>query len=283
MTHFFLDIGSHSGYQWSNHYNDCKTTFSKGLGKSSLPTNLNIMFRAAKQSRIFQDIVDQVQEAILGGSIKAGDMLPAERELKEMFQTSRGTLREALRVLEQKGLIEIKLGVGGGAMIKSANSKQIGESLDILIRSQRVSLNHLCEFRKGVEGDVVALAAQRATAADILHLKELLKEAKKHAEKGSTHRDAFIEADKKLHLAMAQISKNPIYISILKMVHNNIQRYYDSFLPMEKRELMENYEDLCGIVQAVEKRDEAKSKSLAQSHIRRFGDYMEKHKQQIKD
>ncbi len=240
------------------------------------------MFRAAKQNRIFQDIVDQIQEAILDGSVKSGDMLPAERELKEMFQTSRGTLREALRVLEQKGLIEIKLGVGGGAMVKSANSEQIGESLDILIRSQRVSLSHLCEFREGVEGDVVALAAQRATATDILHLKELLKEAKKHAEKGATHRDDFIEADKKLHLAMAQISRNPIYISILQMVHNNIHRYYDNFLHMEKRELMENYEDLCGIVQAVEKGDEEKSKSLAQSHIRRFSDYMEKQKQQVK-
>jgi len=60
------------------------------------------MFRAAKQSRIFQDIVDQIQEAILSGSVKSGTMLPAERELKEMFETSRGTLREALRVLEQK-------------------------------------------------------------------------------------------------------------------------------------------------------------------------------------
>jgi len=239
------------------------------------------MFRAAKQSRIFQDIVDQVQEAIFDGGIKAGDMLPSERELKETFQTSRGTLREALRVLEQKGLIEIKLGVGGGAMIKSANTEQIGESLGILIRSQKVSLSHLCEFREGVEGDVVALAAGRATTADILHLKELLEEAKKHAEKGAAHRDAFIEADKKLHLAMAQISGNPIYISILKMVHNNIHRYYDSFLHMEKHELMENYKDLCDIVQAVEKGDEAKSKSLAQSHIRRFSEYMEK--QQVKD
>jgi len=241
------------------------------------------MFKAAKQSRIFQDVVDQIQEAILDGSIKSGEMLPAERELKEMFQTSRGTLREALRVLEQKGLIEIKLGVGGGAMIKTANTEQIGESLDILIRSQRVSLSHLCEFREGVEGDVVALAARRAKAEDIEKLKVLLTDAKKHAEKGAPHRDAFLEADKKLHLALAQISGNPIYISVLKMVHNNIHRYYDSFLPMEKRELMENYEDLFGIVEAVEKGDEAKSKSLAQSHIHRFGDYMEIQKEQAKE
>ncbi|MBT8352394.1 MAG: FadR family transcriptional regulator [Deltaproteobacteria bacterium] len=241
------------------------------------------MFRAAKQSRIFQDIVDQIQEAILSGSIKSGEMLPSERELKEMFQTSRGTLREALRVLEQKGLIQIKLGVGGGAMIKTANTEQIGESLDILIRSQKVSLSHLCEFREGVEGDVVALAAERATNADIKRLKELLKEAKRHAEKGGSHRDPFLEVDKKIHLALSQISRNPIYISVLKMVHNNIHSYLDSFLHMEKRELMENYQDLYDMVQALEKGDAAKSKSIAQSHVRRFTEYMEKEKKQTKD
>ncbi|NNL77630.1 MAG: FadR family transcriptional regulator [Desulfobacterales bacterium] len=241
------------------------------------------MFRAAKQSRIFQDIVDQIQEAILSGSIKSGEKLPSERELKEMFQTSRGTLREALRVLEQKGLIQIKLGVGGGAMIKTANTEQIGESLDILIRSQKVSLSHLCEFREGVEGDVVALAAERATNADIKRLKELLKEAKRHAEKGGSHRDPFLEVDKKIHLALSQISRNPIYISVLKMVHNNIHSYLDSFLHMEKRELMENYQDLYDMVQALEKGDAAKSKSIAQSHVRRFTEYMEKEKKQTKD
>lgn len=241
------------------------------------------MFRAAKQSRIFQDIVDQIQEAILSGSIKSGEKLPSERELKEMFQTSRGTLREALRVLEQKGLIQIKLGVGGGAMIKTANTEQIGESLDILIRSQKVSLSHLCEFREGVEGDVVALAAERATNADIKRLKELLKEAKKHAEKGGSHRDPFLEVDKKIHLALSQISRNPIYISVLKMVHNNIHSYLDSFLHMEKRELMENYQDLYDMIQALEKGDVAKSKSIAQSHVRRFTEYMEKEKKQTKD
>lgn len=62
------------------------------------------MFQAAKQTKIFQDVVEQIQEAILDGRLKAVDMLPAERELKQMFNISRGTLREALRVLEQKGL-----------------------------------------------------------------------------------------------------------------------------------------------------------------------------------
>ena len=61
------------------------------------------MFQVAKQTKVFQDVVDQIQEAILDGRIKTGELLPAERELKEMFSISRGTLREALRVLGDDG------------------------------------------------------------------------------------------------------------------------------------------------------------------------------------
>ena len=61
------------------------------------------MFQAAKQTKVFQDVVMQIQEAILDGRLKTGDTLPSERQLKGMFNISRGTLREALRVLEQKG------------------------------------------------------------------------------------------------------------------------------------------------------------------------------------
>jgi DNA-binding FadR family transcriptional regulator len=58
------------------------------------------MFQAAKQTKVFQDVVEQIQGAILDGRLKTGDTLPSERQLKEMFNISRGTLREALRVLE---------------------------------------------------------------------------------------------------------------------------------------------------------------------------------------
>jgi DNA-binding FadR family transcriptional regulator len=125
------------------------------------------MFQTAKQTKIFQDVVEQIQEAILDGRLKAGDTLPAERELKQMFNISRGTLREALRVLEQKGLIQIKLGVGGGSVVKAVDTDQISESLGLLIRSQKVSLNHLAEFREDVEGIVAANAARTSMTPEI--------------------------------------------------------------------------------------------------------------------
>ena len=80
------------------------------------------MFRVASQNRVFQDVVAQVQEAILKGKLKTGDMLPSERELKAMFDTSRATLREALRVLEERGLIEIRTGVHGGVLVKAVTA-----------------------------------------------------------------------------------------------------------------------------------------------------------------
>jgi DNA-binding FadR family transcriptional regulator len=237
------------------------------------------MFQVAKQTKVFQNVVDQIQEAILDGRLKNGETLPSERELKEMFNISRGTLREALRVLEQKGLIEIRLGVSGGSVVKEVNTEQISESLGLLIRSQKVSLNHLAEFREDVEGIVAAHAAERRTEKDIIRLKELLADAHGCVAEGSSQRNAFIEIDKRIHMTMAEITKNPIYISVLHSIHANIHRYYDRFLSMQDPELQENYQDLCSIIAAVEKGRADQACKLAQKHVQRFNLYMKRRKQ----
>ena len=110
------------------------------------------MFRKTVQNRIYQDLVEQIQDAILDGKLKPGDKLPSQRELVELFQTSRASLREALRVLQHKGLIEVKLGVSGGAVVKDINTEQITEDLSLLMQHQKVSFDQLAEFREGVEG-----------------------------------------------------------------------------------------------------------------------------------
>jgi DNA-binding FadR family transcriptional regulator len=238
------------------------------------------MFQAAKQTKVFQDVVEQIQSAILDGRLKTGDTLPSERQLKEMFNISRGTLREALRVLEQKGLIEIKLGVGGGSVVKKVNAEQVSESLGLLIQSQKVSLNHLAEFREDVEGIVAARAAKRSTNADIEQLKKLVAAARKCVDAGPAQRNAFIEIDKQIHMTLARVAENPIYISVLHSVHENIHRYYDRFLSMDGPELQENYQDLRDLVNAVEKRQVEDARRLARDHVRRFNQYMKTRKQE---
>jgi len=235
------------------------------------------LFRAAKQNRIFQDVVEQIQDAIICGQLKAGDRLPAERELKEMLQTSRSTLREALRVLEQKGLIEMKLGTGGGALVKAVSSEQVTESLDLMIKSQKVSLNHLAEFREGIEGDVVAIAAKRATPTDIKMLYQLLKKATHCVEQGVDYVDAFLDADKELHLAFARIAQNPVYFSVLKTVQDNMISYYKNYLPMGEQELKENLMDLRNITTAIENGRPDTARKHAREHVQRFNDKMKQH------
>jgi len=238
------------------------------------------MFQAAKQTKVFENVVEQIQEAILDGRLKTGDTLPAERELKEMFNISRGTLREALRVLEQKGLIQIRLGVGGGSIVKTVDAEQISESLALLIRSQKVSLNQLSEFREDVEGIVAAHAARRKSEKDIKKLKQYLEKARACLEGGSTRRNAFIRVDQEIHMNLADITGNPIYTSVLHSIHDNIHRYYDRFLSMQETELQENYQDLSNIVAAVEKGDAELASKTARLHVQRFSQYMKARERQ---
>jgi len=233
-----------------------------------------LKFRAAKRNRIFQDVVHQIQEAILQRELKPGDTLPSERELKEMFATSRGTLREALRVLEQKGLIQIRLGAGGGAVVVDAPATPLSESLDLLIRLQKISLDHLAEFREGVEGAVAALAAHQATPSDLMQLEVLLAEAEKQAAGGPACWDAFVKVDKETHQALARIAGNPLYILIHQMVHDNIHRYYDRLLSIDADRMQQNLQDLSDIVSAVRAKDGERAKAAAQRHVQRFGNYM---------
>ena len=233
------------------------------------------MFREAKQNRIFQDVVDQIQGAILQGKLKAGSKLPPERELIDTFKTSRGTLREALRVLEQNGLITIKTGVSGGAFVKALSTHQVSESLDLLIQYERVSLRDLAEFREGVEGIVAGLAVERVKSEDIQYLKKLLADAKTHLDEGASGWDNFIHADNQLHMALAHIAGNPIYESVLQTIYDNIHRYFDQFLPREEVLLRENYRDLCEIVKAVENGQAAQAHLLVQNHVYRFNRLME--------
>ena len=102
------------------------------------------VFRKARRTRFIHDILGQIEQAIIDGKYRVGDKLPSERELCELFQTSRGPLREALRVLEQKGLITIKAGAYGGAFITAVTTEQMSESLGFLLKFKGVTLAEAC-------------------------------------------------------------------------------------------------------------------------------------------
>jgi DNA-binding FadR family transcriptional regulator len=236
---------------------------------------MNIIFRKPKQNRIFQHIVDEIQSAILDGRIKEGDQLPSEMKLKEMFETSRGSIREALRVLEQKGLIDIKTGVTGGAVVRTPDHNQVTESLNLLVKSQQVSLKHLMDFRLEIEGTVAALAARRANESEIEPLKELLRKARGLLGNAEFDGDQLLKIDTKLHVGISQIAGNPIFTAVLRMVHENLLNTYDWLGLKNSSALNSNFEDMENMIRAIENGDDDRARSMAQEHVRKFHQYAE--------
>jgi DNA-binding FadR family transcriptional regulator len=233
------------------------------------------MFKKTSHNRVFQDLVDQIQNAIIDGRLKPGDKLPPQRTLMEMFQTSRASIREALRVLEQKGLITVKLGVQGGAVVTTTNIDPVTEVLTLLMYQNQVSLDHLEEFRLCVEGDVTALAARTARSEDIARLRRILTRAQGRLQRTRPDNRAFIQVDIELHIALAEITANPVFVAVVKMVHETILGYYDRFTLRHQTVLEENYRDLCLIVAAVEKGDPQTARRLAREHVRRFSRHLQ--------
>src|SRR5438105_1711206 len=88
------------------------------------------VFRAVRQVRSFEDITLQIEAAIAGGQLNAGDRLPNERELSAVFGVSRPTVREALRVLEGAGVISIRRGGSGGIFVAEPGPERVARALD---------------------------------------------------------------------------------------------------------------------------------------------------------
>lgn len=237
------------------------------------------MFRPAQQNRTFEDVILQIQDAILGGELKEGDRLPSERKLGEIFKVSRGTLREALRVLEQKGLITIKTGVRGGAQV-SLGSSQMIEGLDLLLRLQKISLRELAEFREVVEGTMAAQAARKATVADVNDLRSCVDRIQEYMAAPESLWKEIREEDIKFHRLLHRIAGNRLFESVLDIVYTHIHRYSDRYLSKEGRVSKRIHRDLYAITEAIRTRNEGEAFSLVQGHIQWFNAVMEKRERQ---
>src|SRR4051795_13021481 len=131
-----------------------------------------------RRARTFDDVLEQLREAILSGRIRPGDRLPGERQLCEELGVGRPTLREALRSLEAVGMIEVRPGKGGGSYAVTPSESTLGDALASLVSLRGASLEDLAEFRVDFEGENASWAARRADAGDIATLQSLVAEAR---------------------------------------------------------------------------------------------------------
>jgi DNA-binding FadR family transcriptional regulator len=233
------------------------------------------MFTKVRQVRAFESVIQQVENAILQGGLAAGDRLPSERELQGMLDVSRNTLRESLRVLEQKGLVEIRKGHRGGIFVKPLNADCMAESLGLFVQSQRITLEQIAEFRQDLEGLVTRRAARQADSRDMGAVQRLVARAEDLAEEGAAQWEAFMQADKDIHLALARLAGNPLHGFFLETVHTHFHRHHiHAYLPRDEETIRTTLAELKAIVQAVACGDAERAEALAREHVRRATETM---------
>lgn len=127
-------------------------------------------FAPAKTKRACEVIYDQIYDKIVRGELEAGDRLPPERVLAEQFQRSRPSVREALRMLQQNGLIRIDIGSAGGSIVQGFSVAGLEKNLKDLIDSGVFSLQELKDYRIINDMGCARLAARNRTARDIAAL-----------------------------------------------------------------------------------------------------------------
>ena len=131
-------------------------------------------FKPIKQSRVSDEVIDQLKQSILVGHFKAGDRLPSEREMAEEFQVSRVAIREALRALENSGFITTRQGVTGGAYITDLTFGHLASAFLDLFLADKISIPELYQVRLLIEPEVARLAALRITPEYADNLKALV-------------------------------------------------------------------------------------------------------------
>jgi DNA-binding FadR family transcriptional regulator len=150
-------------------------------------------------------VADTLKQDILNGKVGAGETLPAPDLLLERFGVSRPTLREAFALLESEGLVRLKPGPGGGAIVQALDSSAILRSLSDLLRFQNTTLAQLLEVRLILEPMGARLAAQRATDTEL----ESLAQSLRRQEQTLDDEEAWIEENLFFHAAVAGAAHNP--------------------------------------------------------------------------
>jgi GntR family transcriptional repressor for pyruvate dehydrogenase complex len=212
-------------------------------------------------SRLYEQIVQQIEESVLKGVLKAGDQLPAERDLALQFGVSRTAVREAVKALREKGLVEAYS--GRGTFITDGTSQAIRHSIGLMIKiGQPNGSNHLAEMRGILEPEIAALAATRIQETQLM----LMREAVALMDRAQEDPDAYIEADLDFHLALAEAADNPLILSLLDSIVALLREQRIRIFQVEGGPSRGQYHHK-RILQAVERHDPEKARAAMRAHL----------------
>lgn len=186
------------------------------------------LFKPFKNDKkIFQQISDQIRELIFSVVLKPGDKLPPEKQLASQFNTGRMVVREALRTLEQSGLVHIRQGSLGGAFVKNPDTAVITRSIADQIKIGNVTLQELIEARLGIEKVILDFAVMRVKNEDIDLIKKNIEDSEQKLLKG----ERATEENINFHILLAKSAKNILFEMIIESIMNVTKSFLLSLKP----------------------------------------------------
>jgi len=189
-------------------------------------------FRPIKQTRVSEEVTEQIKQCILLGDFKAGDKLPTERELMEEFQVSRVAIREALRALENSGFVETRQGASGGTYVIDLSFEKLSSAFIDLFLAEKISIPEMFHVRVLIEPEVARLAALRITPEAAKKLEEIL--IKEELPVISLLDD--IETKTMVHFTLAEICGNrfleALVRSLMRVTRSVIEAVHPNILSM---------------------------------------------------
>ena len=236
-------------------------TVSTSSALQSGPSKEMLMYKAVRASRLYEQIVEQIEESIREGRLKPGEQLLAERELAQQFGVSRTAVREAVKTLSEKGLVEAYS--GRGTFVTSGRSQSMRNSLNSFMKSGDLqNSTYVAEMREILEPEFTALAAVRIGEQHLA----MMREAVAVMDRSMEQPDAYIEADLDFHLALAEAAGNPLILSLL-----------DSLVGVLREQRLGIFAVIGGpdrgqvhhklILQAIEQRSAAKARKAMRAHL----------------
>jgi GntR family transcriptional repressor for pyruvate dehydrogenase complex len=174
-----------------------------------------------ERRKTYELVAERLTDEISSRTLRPGDLLPPERELVASFGVGRSSVREALRMLESRGLIESN---GAGTFRVARLSNPLDQSLNLLLETEEADVAELFEVRRILEGECAALAAARRTRD---HL-ERMAGAVEAMEAGLGSEQSFIDADLRFHMTVAEASGNRVARHLMHAIRGLLQRALSS-------------------------------------------------------
>lgn len=172
--------------------------------------------QVAREPRLSDKVADMMLETILSRRLEVGDRLPSERELGEQFGVSRTVVREAVRALVAKGVIEVRS--GSGLRVAAVDAAAVSESIGLFLRGGSIDFEKVHEVRTLLEVHIAGVAAERSTEEDVGRLREVHERMQR--EEGDV--EAAARDDLEFHRAIARATQNDLYLLLMDSIGTSL-------------------------------------------------------------